>query len=175
MNSTFSPGSAHSDKLQSTPIEPSWIIDGNPAARTLEVARCGLFIGRVWDCQAGTFFWHYETNEAVHILEGECIITDMLGGSRTLRAGDSAMFADGDWLHWYVPHYVRKYAVWGEPPKTVAQHALRKLGARASGLFARKRVAAEMARPALTSAMPSFRPLQPHAGYAGSPSSIAAE
>jgi len=51
----------------------------------------------------------------------------MSGISRTLKPGDAAMFAEGDCLHWNVPRYIRKFAVWGQPGRVVARYMLRKL------------------------------------------------
>lgn len=105
------------------------------------VSEGGTFKTTIWDCTAGKFLWHYREDETVHILEGECIITGMDGVSRTLRAGDAALFAAGDCLQWHVPHYVRKFAVWGLPMPKVARHVLRRMR-RKAGRLARKGKAA---------------------------------
>ena len=157
-SSTFRQRAAHAD-LRPSPIDPGWIIDGDPQARQVAIANCGVFLTTIWDCSAGTFLWYYGASEAVNILEGEAIITDKSGLSRTLTAGDAAMFAEGDWMHWHVPHYVRKFAVWGQPGPVVSRYVLGKLGARATRLIWRKRGASNAGRlpeiPAAPLASPS--------------------
>ncbi|HMZ07106.1 MAG TPA: cupin domain-containing protein [Anaerolineales bacterium] len=95
-----------------TPLDPSWIIDGNPLARSIPLARaedanfsCGL-----WDCQAGKFKFIYSCDELVHILEGEVIVEEN-GAVHTLRAGDVALFPEGLVTYWTVPKYVKKFAI----------------------------------------------------------------
>ena len=123
--------------LQSAPIDPAWILSGNPCARSRTVAHGGLFKTAIWDCTAGTFVWHYAADEAVHILEGEAVITDSTGTVRTLRPGDAAVFAGGDTLHWNIPHYVRKFAVWGHPTRDVARYVVAKAGVGAGRMLRR--------------------------------------
>ncbi len=119
------------------PIEPGWILSGNPQARSRTIANGGLFDTTMWDCTAGSFVWHYVTDEAVIILEGEAVITDADGVVRTMRPGDAAVFAAGDSLHWTVPHYVRKFAVWGKPTRAVARYVVSKAGTGAHRMLGR--------------------------------------
>lgn len=95
-----------------TPLDLSWILEGNPAARSIPLARaedanfsCGL-----WDCQAGKFKFIYSCDELVHILEGEVIVEEN-GAVHTLRAGDIALFPEGLVTYWTVPKYVKKFAI----------------------------------------------------------------
>ena len=119
------------------PIDPSWILSGKPQARSRTIADGGLFATAMWDCTAGSFVWHYAADEAVYILEGEAVITDAAGVVRTMRPGDAAVFAGGDTLHWTVPHYVRKFAVWGGSTRAVARYVVAKAGAGAGRMLGR--------------------------------------
>lgn len=102
------------DELPMTPapIEPSWIIAGDPVARVAlhsrskdEAASTAL-----WDCTAGEFRWFFDWDETVIILEGEVHVTAQDGSQRTLRKGDIAYFAGKTWATWRIDSYVRKIA-----------------------------------------------------------------
>lgn len=94
------------------PIPAAWVVSGSPRARCADLSRSsdGMACTATWDCSAGSFRWHNDVDETVHILEGEVIVTDAAGVSRTLRPGDVALFRAGTTFHWEVPHYVRKIA-----------------------------------------------------------------
>lgn len=109
---TMQCGSTAATALGDSPIEPTWILEGRPVARALNLTKahdknlsCGL-----WDCTAGTFKWIFRCDEIVHILEGEVIVQDD-AGPRTLRPGDIAFFPQGLETVWRVPHYVKKFAI----------------------------------------------------------------
>ncbi|AOK32069.1 MULTISPECIES: cupin domain-containing protein [Burkholderia] len=130
--------------LQPSPINPAWIIEGNP------VARCGQWSSSpdstttmwVWDCTAGRFNWYFEVDETIHVIEGEVIISSPGHAPRTLRAGDAALFPAGSHSEWYVPRYVRKHAILRphiSKPALLVHKVIRKLNNTLSG---RKPVAA---------------------------------
>jgi len=109
--------------MKSTPINPDWIVSGDPQARTAEHSRGHdeASLTAIWDCTAGEFRWFFGWDETVMILEGEVHITADDGTERTLRAGDVAFFAGGTWASWRVDTYVRKVAFLRKPfPKPVA-------------------------------------------------------
>ncbi|MDP9807414.1 putative cupin superfamily protein [Rhizobium tibeticum] len=109
--------------MRSTPINPDWIISGNPQARTGEHSRShdDAALTAIWDCTAGEFRWFFYWDETVMILEGEVHILAEDGTERTLGAGDVAFFAAGTWASWRVDKYVRKVAFLRKPfPKPVA-------------------------------------------------------
>ncbi|WP_074059915.1 MULTISPECIES: cupin domain-containing protein [Rhizobium] len=109
--------------MKSTPINPDWIVDGDPQARTAEHSRGhdDASFTAIWDCTAGEFRWFFGWDETVMILEGEVHVTAEDGTERTLRAGDVAFFAGGTWANWRVDNYVRKIAFLRKPfPKPVA-------------------------------------------------------
>jgi len=94
------------------PIPGPWVVRGTPHARCADLSRSqdGMAYTAAWDCSAGSFRWHNEVDETVHIVEGEVTVTDAAGTSRTLRAGDVALFHAGTTFRWDVPRYVRKIA-----------------------------------------------------------------
>ncbi|MBY6349625.1 cupin domain-containing protein [Rhodococcoides corynebacterioides] len=100
-------------ELTAAPIDPSWIIAGNPVARSGQWS-CSpdtTTSSWVWDCTAGTFDWYFEQDETIHVIEGEVIVTSAGQPPRTLRAGDAALFHADTWARWHVPQYVRKHAI----------------------------------------------------------------
>ncbi|MDI1314466.1 cupin domain-containing protein [Prosthecobacter sp.] len=124
-------GSVHQQDLQSAPINPDWIISGNPIAKvtTLAVAADQTLSCAVWECQAGKFKWVFALDEIVQILEGEVVIEEQTPGRKvhTLRAGDTAMFQDGMTTLWTVPKYVKKFAIHRTIPRSIVWRAKRKL------------------------------------------------
>lgn len=99
-------------ELQPAPINPDWVLEGEPSARALTLAQGDDRSANmsVWDCTAGRFHWYFGCDEAVYILEGSVIVTGPDGETRELHAGDSAYFPAYDWYEWHVPDYVRKVA-----------------------------------------------------------------
>ncbi len=98
--------------LTPSPIEPSWIIEGQPEATSCILSRSadGLASTLVWHCTAGRFNWYYDFDETILILEGSIVIE-----SDTMRAtrygpGDVIFFRDGAHARWYVESHVRKLA-----------------------------------------------------------------
>ena len=99
--------------LGPAPIQPGWIVEGNPEARAKELARSGdgTSVVVAWSCTAGRFHWHYSVDETVHIISGEVFVTDEDGLERRLGPGDMAFFPAGSSSMWHVPSHVRKLAV----------------------------------------------------------------
>ena len=98
--------------LRSAPINPDWIIEGNPVARNRVVSRSSdsLACTIIWDCTAGKFNWHYDIDETVHIVEGSVIVSDGVSPPQRLEPGSVAFFPAGTKAHWHVENYVRKVA-----------------------------------------------------------------
>jgi uncharacterized cupin superfamily protein len=99
-------------ELTQCPIEPSWIIEGNPLARRFVLSRsddgsAGMIF---WDCTAGRFNWHYGMDESIYFLAGDVTVTDQQGASHRLTAGDTIFFPAGSSAEWHVERYVRKVA-----------------------------------------------------------------
>lgn len=112
-------------EMKPSPIEPSWIVAGDPVARIAEHSRGqdDAALTALWDCTAGEFRWYFGWDETVMILEGEVHITTEDGVERTLTAGDVAYFAGGTWATWRIDRYLRKVAFLRKPfpkPLTMA-------------------------------------------------------
>ncbi|MCJ8508023.1 cupin domain-containing protein [Rhizobium lemnae] len=103
--------------MVSSPIEPSWILSGNPQARVAyqSIAADKCASTAMWDCTAGSFRWFFAEDETVVILEGEVFITAADGTQKLLRAGDVGYFTAGTWATWRIDHYVRKIAFMRQP------------------------------------------------------------
>lgn len=99
--------------LQPCPINPDWILEGAPQARVAEWSRSvdGTTTTNVWDCTAGRFRWYFSVDEIVHIMDGSVTVSSEDHPSRTLLAGDAALFRAGTWSEWHVEEYVRKHAI----------------------------------------------------------------
>ena len=94
------------------PIEPSWVIEGQPESRSnvLSQSRDGQACTIEWECTAGKFNWYYDFDETILILEGSIVIeSDDLPPTR-YGAGDVIFFKHGAHAKWHVEKYVRKLA-----------------------------------------------------------------
>lgn len=103
--------------MEAAPINPDWIIRGEPVARigkhstsTDEASSTA-----VWDSTAGEFRWFFGWDETVVIQEGEVHVTDDQGNAHLLKVGDIAYFRGGTWATWRIDSYVRKVAFLRKP------------------------------------------------------------
>src|SRR6202522_4491096 len=81
--------------LDPSPINSSWILEGNPVARSRVLSsRDGAF-SVIWDCTAGKFNWFYDYDETVYIIEGSVLLKDAKGVQRRVSAGGIGSFATG--------------------------------------------------------------------------------
>ncbi|WP_416408030.1 cupin domain-containing protein [Agrobacterium rosae] len=108
---------SHAMHMQPAPINPDWIIAGEPVARMADHSKSAdrAAYTALWDCTAGTFRWFFAWDETVHILEGDVHVTAEDGSVHMLRAGDVAYFKAGTWATWRVDTYVRKVAFLRRP------------------------------------------------------------
>ncbi|SAK92512.1 cupin [Caballeronia catudaia] len=99
--------------LEPDPIDPAWILEGNPVARSGRWSQSldTTTTSWVWDCTAGRFNWYFHEDETIYVIEGEVIITAEGQEPCTLRAGHAALFYAGTRSEWCVPRYVRKHAI----------------------------------------------------------------
>ncbi len=99
-------------KLAPAPIEPSWIIEGNPVAHGSVVSRSsdGLASTIVWECTEGKFNWHYDFDETIVILEGSIVLESNTMRSTRYGPGDVIFFRNGAHARWHVEGHVRKLA-----------------------------------------------------------------
>ncbi|WP_372735344.1 cupin domain-containing protein [Nocardioides sp.] len=103
--------------LVDDPINPEWILAGNPRARarTWATSADKTTDHWCWECTAGSFRWWFERDETVVIVEGS-VRVDVDGGPKLdLGVGDSAYFAAGQWSTWTIDDFVRKQAVMRVP------------------------------------------------------------
>ncbi|WP_407639863.1 cupin domain-containing protein [Allorhizobium taibaishanense] len=109
--------------LKPAPINPDWIVEGDPQARMANHSQSEdeASSTALWDCTAGTFRWYFGWDETVVIQEGEVHVTAQDGSERVLKAGDIAYFKGGTWATWRIETYVRKIAFLRKPfPEPIA-------------------------------------------------------
>jgi uncharacterized cupin superfamily protein len=118
--------------LVDQPINPDWVLSGNPRARIRLWATSAdkTTSNWVWDCTAGRFRWHHELDETIFIVEGGARISVGVGAPRELGPGDSAYIPAGSWTDWTVAEYVRKYAVVRVPVPPSLRYVVKGFGAR---------------------------------------------
>ena len=96
--------------LTPRPIEPSWVIEGHPEARSCVLSQSadGLASTMVWECSEGRFNWYYDFDETILILEGSIVLeSDTMPATRYV-AGDVIFFRDGAHARWHVEGRVKK-------------------------------------------------------------------
>jgi len=112
MRGSIEVGHRETDDLKPSPIEPSWIVEGNPEARSrlLSTSACGTAWTMLWSCTQGKFNWNYDFDETVVILDGS-IIVEMDGRpAQRYAAGDVILFRTGTRAKWHVEDHVKKVA-----------------------------------------------------------------
>ena len=98
--------------LTPKPIEPSWIIEGNPVAQWCVLSKSGdgLASTMVWECTEGKFNWYYDFDETIMILEGSIVLESDTMRSTRYGVGDVIFFRHGAHARWHVEGRVRKLA-----------------------------------------------------------------
>jgi uncharacterized cupin superfamily protein len=98
--------------LKPSPIEPSWIIEGNPEARShrLSASADGAASTVIWSCTEGKFNWHYDVDETILILEGSMVLESEGMPAKRYGVGDVIFFRGGAHATWHVERYVKKVA-----------------------------------------------------------------
>ncbi|GEO83694.1 cupin domain-containing protein [Ciceribacter naphthalenivorans] len=131
----------HKEKLdlKPAPINPAWVIQGQPWARAANHSEADdrAAATAVWDCTAGEFRWFFRWDETVVIEEGSVLVTAEDGTQRLLTKGDIAYFRGGTWATWRIDNYVRKIAFFRRPlpsPLAFAYRAGNALRRRSLGL-----------------------------------------
>jgi uncharacterized cupin superfamily protein len=99
--------------LEPSPIEPSWIIEGNPEARShrLSVSADGVATTLIWSCTEGKFNWYYNVDETIMILEGSVVLEGEGMVPKRYGVGDVIFFRAGAHAKWHVEGYVKKVAI----------------------------------------------------------------
>ena len=98
--------------LTPRPIEPSWIIEGNPEASSCVLSQSadGLASTIVWHCTEGRFNWHYDVDETILILEGSIVLESDTMRPTRYGPGEVVFFRDGAHAKWHVEGHVKKLA-----------------------------------------------------------------
>jgi uncharacterized protein len=99
-------------ELTPRPIEPSWVIEGNPQAtwHVLSQSADGLATTMVWHCTAGKFNWYYDFDETIMILEGGIVLEGDTMEPTRYGPGDVIFFKNGAHARWHVEDRVKKLA-----------------------------------------------------------------
>jgi uncharacterized cupin superfamily protein len=113
--------------LMPRPIEPSWIIEGNPVAQcsVLSKSADGLASTMVWECSEGKFNWYYDFDETILILEGSIVVESDTMPPTRYGAGDVIFFRDGAHAKWHVQGRVKKLAFCRKTQPVLLGFALR--------------------------------------------------
>jgi uncharacterized cupin superfamily protein len=113
--------------LTPRPIEPSWIIEGNPVAQcsVLSSSADGLASTMVWHCSEGKFNWYYDFDETILILEGSIVVENDTMPPTRYGPGDVIFFRDGAHAKWHVEGHVRKLAFCRKTQPVLLGFALR--------------------------------------------------
>jgi uncharacterized protein len=145
-------------ELAPAPIPASWIIDGNPQARSKRLAESadGTSSVMVWSCTPGRFTWHYAVDETLHLISGEIHVTDHNGEIRRLGPGDMVFFPAGSVSTWHVTKEVRKLAFCRHSMPRPCGYALRAWNKAVAILLGKAEAAGALdASPALTGEAPA--------------------
>src|SRR6476661_4818408 len=104
-------GSCNVD-LELRPIEPSWIIEGNPVSRSkiLSTSADGTSSTIIWSCTEGRFNWYYDVDETIMILEGSIVLESDGMPLKRYGVGDVIFFRNGAHAKWHVEGHVKKVA-----------------------------------------------------------------
>ena len=98
--------------LTPRPIEPSWVIEGNPFAQSSVLSKSadGTASTMVWQCSEGKFNWYYDFDETILILEGSIVLENDAMRPTRYGPGDVIFFRDGAHARWHVEGHVKKLA-----------------------------------------------------------------
>jgi uncharacterized protein len=98
--------------LKRSPIEPSWILEGNPEARShvLSTSADSTAMTLIWSCTEGRFNWYYDVDETIMILEGSIVLESEGMPPKRYGVGDVIFFRNGAHAKWHVEGYVKKVA-----------------------------------------------------------------
>jgi uncharacterized protein len=96
--------------LKPSPIEPSWIVEGNPEAcsHVLSISACGTATSLIRSCTEGKFNWYYDFDETIVILEGSIVIGGEGMPPKRNGVGDVIFFREGAHALWHVEVCVKK-------------------------------------------------------------------
>jgi uncharacterized protein len=115
--------------LTPSPIEPAWVIEGNPVAQSCVLSQSadGLATTMVWQCTEGKFNWYYEFDETILILEGSIVLENDTMPPTRYSQGAVIFFRDGAHAKWHVEGHVKKLAFCRKTQPALVGFALRAL------------------------------------------------
>lgn len=124
--------------LELRPIEPSWIIEGNPVSHSqiLSTSSDGTASTIVWSCTEGKFNWYYDFDETIMILEGSIVLESDGLAPKRYGPGDVIFFRDGAHARWHVEGYVKKIAFCRKTNPALVGFAIRAINKLKRMLFA---------------------------------------
>ena len=82
-------------------------IEHNPAPAKLEVM--GVYDWPIWQKEASTFPWAYDSNETCYILEGSVTVTPENGEPVTMGEADLVSFPKGMKCTWEIHTDIKKH------------------------------------------------------------------
>jgi uncharacterized cupin superfamily protein len=99
-------------ELEPCPVNPEWVISGNPEARwkLITKSRDKMATKVVWECTPGVFEWRYDDDETIYVMAGEAFLVRD-GAERRFGTGDMVFFPAGSRCIWRVTKTVRKFAI----------------------------------------------------------------
>jgi uncharacterized cupin superfamily protein len=114
-------------QMTASPIERSWIIEGNPIAELSFLSRSmdGQAWTVVWQCSEGKFHWYYDIDETILILEGTIVIESDGMPPAHYGPGDVIFFKEGAHAKWHVEGHVRKLAFCRKTQPVLLNFAMR--------------------------------------------------
>jgi uncharacterized cupin superfamily protein len=97
-------------ELKPSPIEPSWIIEGSPDARScvLSKSTCGSAWTMLRSCSESKLNWYYDCDETIMILEGSIVLGSEGMLPKLYSAGGVILFREGSHAKWHVVSHVKK-------------------------------------------------------------------
>ena len=102
--------------MEPADLPADWILEGSPSPR-MRMMTCSqdfTLMSGIWHCSAGRFYFHYNSDETVHLISGGVTVT-VDGHSERLGPGSSAFFPRGIVALWEVDDHVHKYFVQRTP------------------------------------------------------------
>ncbi len=82
-------------------------VEHNPEPARLD--DLGVASWPIWEKEASSFPWHYDSTEHCYLLEGDVVVTPDGGEPVHIQAGDFVSFPAGMSCHWEIRQAVRKH------------------------------------------------------------------
>ena len=86
---------------------PTIKVEKNPDSTKLQ--ELGVFNWPIWEKEASTFPWAYDSSETCYLLAGEVTVTPENGEAVTFGKGDMVTFPSGMSCTWAISEAVKKH------------------------------------------------------------------